>query len=72
DDTFKHLQDCFLHSARGRPKSLSSNLPITNKLHVQLWYLQVEGKKPWTVIDDWLSKLECQTWRGHQHHCTTL
>ncbi|GFR83556.1 acyl-coenzyme A oxidase, partial [Elysia marginata] len=49
DDIFQLLRGCFLHNGKGRPKQLPSDISVTNKLLVQLWFLKEEDKKPWTM-----------------------
>ncbi|GFR83329.1 serine active site containing 1, partial [Elysia marginata] len=58
DDLFRQLQGCFLHSGKGRPKQLPNDIFVCNRLLVQLWMLKEEGKKSWTEVDEWLSKID--------------
>ncbi|GFN81449.1 tRNA:m(4)x modification enzyme trm13 [Plakobranchus ocellatus] len=75
DDLFQLLRGCFLHSGKGRPRQLPSDIPVTNKLLVQLWFLKEKDKKPWTVIDDWLAKIDSRVTlmeRSASHFCNLV
>ena len=56
DETLQHLKNVFLHTGRGRKRSLPK-LPPTRKTFLQLHHLKTTHQKSWNDVNKWMAVL---------------